>query len=169
MYPKGMALLALLFLLSCAKQEQETPPSTADWTRRTLTTPLAGELERGTTYLSVYSQIYSRREDRIHDLTATISLRNTSRRDSVFLQAAEYFDTHGERIRTYTGQTVILMPLETVEIVIREADRAGGTGGNFLFDWLIRPGANPPLAEGVMISTSGQQGLSFTTIGVRVR
>jgi len=58
--------------------------------------------------------------------------------------------------------------METVEIVIDEKDQEGGTGANFLFDWSIKPNSHEPYFEGVMISTSGQQGLSFTTEGKRV-
>ena len=58
--------------------------------------------------------------------------------------------------------------METVEIVIDQDDNEGGTGANFIFDWKIKPDTNEPLFEAVMISTYGQQGLSFTTTGIRL-
>mgnify|MGYP003503436325 CR=1 FL=1 len=51
----------------------------------------------------------------------------------------------------------------------RERDQAGGTGANFLFNWRIHSPENEPLFDGVMISTSGQQGLSFATKGHRIK
>ncbi len=96
-------------------------------------------------------------------------MRNVNRRDTVYLGHAEYYGTTGELIRTYFQGPIYILPLETVEIVIDEIDKAGGTGANFLFDWQIRPGANAPFFECVMISTSGQQGLSFATRGVLLK
>ena len=58
--------------------------------------------------------------------------------------------------------------METVEIIIEEQDIEGGSGANFVFDWAIKNAKNPPLFEAVMISTYGQQGLSFTTRGVQI-
>ena len=52
--------------------------------------------------------------------------------------------------------------------MIDEVDKEGGTGANFLFEWKLNKKANEPFFEAVMISTSGQQGLSFTTQGRRI-
>jgi hypothetical protein len=84
------------------------------------------------------------------------------------LEKTEYFNTKGDLIRTYFNKMIFIAPMETVEIVIDEKDKVGGTGANFLFDWKIKPNTNEPAFEGVMISTSGQQGISFTTHGRRI-
>ena len=114
-------------------------------------------------YLPVYSQIYSQSEHRTHDLTVTVSIRNTSETDMIYLSRADYFDTSGSLIKSYCESTVFLKPLETVAIVINEDDKMGGTGGNFLFKTKSNANVSTPVFEAVMISTSGQQGLSFTT------
>ena len=98
-------------------------------------------------------------------MTATISMRNINKLDTIFINKAEYFDTHGNAIRTYFDFPIFLKPMETVEIIINEIDGEGGTGGNFVFDWLIKEKSLNPYFEGIMISTSGQQGLSFATQG----
>ena len=134
-----------------------------------ITYTLEDSMISGSTYLSVYSEIYSQSEHRTHNLTATVSMRNTNLSDTVFIDKAAYFDTHGNPIRSYFDKPVFIAPMETVEIVIDEVDREGGTGANFLFNWRIKPTSNEPLFEGVMISTSGQQGLSFTTQGKRLK
>jgi hypothetical protein len=59
--------------------------------------------------------------------------------------------------------------METIEIVINEKDDLGGTGGNFIFEWFIPKNSPEPLFEGVMISTTSQQGLSFTTQGQKIQ
>lgn len=103
-----------------------------------------------------------------HNLTVTVSMRNTNQHDTLYLNKAEYFDTHGKSIRTYFNTTIFIAPMETVEIVIDEHDLEGGTGANFLFSWLIKPKTNEPLFEGIMISTYGQTGISFSTQGIKI-
>ncbi|KAA3619305.1 MAG: DUF3124 domain-containing protein [Calditrichaeota bacterium] len=162
------ACILILSSISCNEHKEVSSVDLVNWEKRTVGFTLNDSLEFGTTYLSVYSQIYSITEHKTHDLTATISMRNTNKADTIFIEKAEYFDTKGKSIRTYFNKPIYLAPMETVEIVIAELDKEGGTGANFIFDWKIRPSSNEPLFEGVMISTSGQQGLSFTTQGKRI-
>lgn len=154
-------------LLCCKQDEKVSSANPSDWAKRKTTLP--DSLLLGSTYLPVYSQIYSMTDQETHDLTATISLRNVNPQDSIYILNAEYFDTHGKRIRSYIDHPIFLGPLETVEIVIDEEDRSGGTGANFVFDWAICEGSNEPLFEAVMISTFAQKGLSFTTRGVKMK
>lgn len=158
----------ILLTQSCQKAPEFSSVDPVNWQKRTVAFLLPDSLTAGSTYLSVYSQIYSQTEHRLYNLTATISLRNTNQRDTIFIDQAAYFDTHGEAIRTYFTQPIFITPMETVEIIIDEKDLDGGTGGNFLFDWHIKPQSHEPLFEAVMISTYGQQGLSFTTQGKRL-
>ena len=141
---------------------------TVNWEKRKVNIEPKDSLIIGSTYLSVYSQIYSLDEHKTHDLTVTVSMRNINKTDTIYLNKAEYFDTHGNSIRTYFDFPIYLKPMETVEIIIDEIDGEGGTGGNFVFDWKVKQNSLTPFFEGVMISTSGQQGLSFTTHGVQI-
>lgn len=122
----------------------------------------------GKTYLPVYSHIYHIYENRTFDLTVTVSIRNVSMVDSVYILKADYYNTSGDNIRNYLESPICIKPLETVEIIIAEQDVEGGSGANFMFDWAAKDGRNPPLFEAVMISTSFQQGLSFSTRGIIV-
>ena len=133
-----------------------------------LESPFPDSLHSGGTYLSVYSQIYSMTELRTHDLTVAVSMRNTNQQDTVYLKRAEYYNTKGELIRTYFDNPIFLTPMETLHIVIEANDNSGGTGANFIFDWSVKPDTREPLFEAVMISTMGQQGLSFSTRGERI-
>lgn len=168
-----MRHLTLLFaigfvMLSCDHNKEISSINPVNWKGRTAELNLIDSLEFGETYLSVYSEIYMLSEVRTYDLTVTVSMRNTNKRDTIYMKSAEYYDTKGNLIRNYFEQPIFIAPMETVEIVIDENDRTGGTGANFMFDWWIKPGTHEPLFEGVMISTSGQQGLSFVTHGKRV-
>ena len=167
---KLLLLLGLAIgFLSCQNNAAKSSVDPVNWGEREVRSSLPDSLVSGSTYLSVYSQIYSETEQKIHNITVTVSIRNTSRKDAVYIENADYFDTEGNLIRSYFDTTISIAPMETVEIVIDELDKEGGTGANFLFDWKMYPDSNEPLFEAVMISTYGQQGLSFTTQGKRIR
>lgn len=163
-----LLILALAFQ-SCKDEETTATIEPVNWDDRIVTTQLPDSLlQSGATYLSVYSHIYSETDQKIHQLTATASLRNTSRSDTLYIEKAQYFDTQGRMVRSYLDTPIYIAPLETLEIVIGERDVEGGAGANFIFDWKLAPGTSEPLFECVMISTYGQQGLSFTTQGKRI-
>ena len=164
---KNTFIIALLVALlqSCVTKKENTALDPVNWESRYVKNMPSDSLHFGSSYLSVYSEIYSLSEQLTHDLTSTVSLRNVNTADTIYIKKAEYFDTHGQLIRTYFDRPIFIAPMETVEIVIDEVDRGGGTGGNFLFQWSCLPASNEPFFEAVMISTSGQQGLSFRTEG----
>ncbi|NGX84674.1 DUF3124 domain-containing protein [Aequorivita sp. KMM 9714] len=126
-------------------------------------------LQNGKTYLSVYSHIYSISLKKTQNLTAMISLRNVSETDTVFISKADYYSTNGDLIRQYFKKPIYLKPLETVEIVIDEADNYGGSGAKFIFDWSSKMETPEPLFEAIMTSLRGAQGLSFTSTGRRIK
>ena len=168
----GLVILATLIVLSCNETSNQNEIETLapiDWSNKITPLPVQDSLDYGKTYLSVYSQIYSYTAHTSLDLTATVSIRNTSEIDTIYLLKADYFDTHGNSIHSYVKNPIALNKTETLEIVIAESDKTGGTGANFIFDWAKKTSTSEPIFEAVMISTYGQQGLSFTTHGKRVK
>lgn len=168
---KTIFFLLIGMLFSC--NHTETLPKTKarkiNWDERSIQLNPSDSLHVGSSYLSVYSEIYSYSEERTYDLTVTISMKNIYKQDSVFINKAEYFNTQGQSIRTYFNKPIYLKPMETLEIVIEQNDLQGGSGGNFVFDWTVKKSKLEPHFEAVMISTYGQQGLSFTSQGIRVQ
>lgn len=160
-------LISLVFF-SCQRETDKYPILQADWKSRKAEIINFNDYFEGKTYLPLYSHIYHIHEHRTFDLTITISIRNVSMTDSVYILKADYYNTVGENIRQYVNSPIYLKPLETLEIIIEEQDIEGGSGANFIFDWAIKNVKNPPLFEAVMISTTAQQGLSFSTRGVQV-
>lgn len=161
--------ICCLVIVACSDaNNSKTIQPKVDWESKHYKKHLSDTLENGTTYLSVYSSIYSLNEDQTHNLTATVSIRNTSDSDSIFLTKASYFNTKGDLIRDYVDFPVLVLPLETIEIIIASKDDSGGTGANFIFDWKKKSTTSAPIFEGIMISTSGSQGISFTTSGKRI-
>lgn len=167
------ALLTVLVLTICSCSETQKKSelesiAPIDWSEKVTSLPVNDSLIYGKSYLSVYSQIYSYTAHTSLDLTATVSIRNTSSSDPVYLLKADYFDTHGNPIHSYVDKAIALKEMETLEVVIAEFDKAGGTGANFIFEWATATNVSEPVFEAVMISTYGQQGLSFTTQGKRI-
>lgn len=163
-----LVILAILLVACNEKEKYDALPST-NWQSIKWEKQLDTSLHRGSTYLSVYSQIYSNTEHKTHDLTATVSIRNVNKKDTVFVKNANYYDTKGDLKKTYFETPIFIKPMQTIEIVIDEKDKSGGTGANFVFDWLTANNSQAPFFEAVMITTYGQQGLSFTTHGIEIQ
>ena len=161
-------LLIIALFSSCQEKKVQNHIEQIDWNGRKTTIENPDDYVTGKTYLPVYSHIYHMHENTAFDLTITVSIRNISISDTVYLLKADYFNTDGDMVRQYTKEPVYLEPMETIEIIIAEKDTAGGSGANFVFEWAAKNGKNPPLFEAVMISTYGQQGLSFSTRGIPI-
>ncbi len=169
MKQKYIPIVLVILLLSCNESKEMSSINPENWSKRKVSLKADDSLEYGKSYLSIYSQIYSLSQHKTHNLTAMVSLRNVSDLDSIYILKAEYFDTHGVSIRKYFDYPIFLAPMETTEIIIDEIDISGGTGANFIFEWKIPKNCPEPLFEGIMSSTMGQQGLSFTTHAKRIK
>lgn len=121
-----------------------------------------------TVYVPIYSDIYSETKNYRMNLTATLSIRNTSLFDPIYIEAIDYYDTKGDLVHRYLERTILLKAMQSIEYVIEEDDIKGGTGANFIVNWGALKDDVKPIFQGVMISTSGQQGLSFVTEGVSI-
>jgi hypothetical protein len=153
---------------ACKTEEQpEDDITPVNWKTRTIQINPVDSLDKGSSYLAVYSKIYSVTEHRTINLTATVSLRNISSTDTMFITKSDYYNTEGDLIRSYLKAPIYLKPLETIEIIIDEKDSHGGSGANFIFEWAHSKNSHEPVFDAVMISTSGQQGISFTTQGIK--
>lgn len=166
---KYFSILSILLLFSCKEKKDISSVNPENWSKRAINISSKDSLEFGKSYLSIYSQIYSNTEHKTHNLTSMVSMRNTSESDSIYLLRAEYYDTNGKSIRKYFDSPIFLAPMETTEIIIDEIDVSGGTGSNFILEWKIPKNCPEPLFEGIMTSTMGQQGLSFTTQAKQIK
>lgn len=161
-------IIILLSLNACSSKLGEDDFKSINWSARTAVLSQEDSLGIGKSYLSIYSQIYNLSEHKKYNLTVMVSLRNTSEKDTIYLDKANYFDTHGKLIKEHLKKPIYMLPMETLDIVIEEADVSGGTGSNFIFDWKTPIGCSEPIFEAVMSSTVGSQGLSFTTQAKRI-
>ena len=118
-------------------------------------------------YVPIYSDIYNQTRDSRTLLTATLSIRNTSIRDSLFISKIDYYNTGGDLVRSYIEQPIYLRPMESIDYVIEQQDTSGGSGANFLIDWYAKKPLTP-LFQAVMVGGLGSQAFSFTTEGIEV-
>ena len=111
--------------------------------------------------MPVYSVIYYQAGNKRFPITATVSIRNTSPTDSAFVLKAVYYDSYGKVLHSYLDSKLLLSPLESVELVVEEDESEGGAGANFIIGWAATKYSDQILVQSVMISTYGQQGVSF--------
>jgi hypothetical protein len=166
------ALLAIsaFAMLSCSNAKAPPDPSstaggkTVDLEEMNTMSFVAGR----TVYVPAYSHIYHR-NDMEFDLTATLSIRNTDFNNSIIVKSARYYDTEGNVVREYVESPMELSPMATLDFVVGEQDRTGGSGANFIVEWVSGHQVSEPIVECVMIGTSGQQGVSFLSVGKAIR
>ncbi len=118
-------------------------------------------------YVPIYSDIYNQTRDSRTLLTATLSIRNTSLIDSLFVSKIDYYNTEGDLVRSYIDSPIYLTPMESIDYVIEQQDTSGGSGANFMIDWYSKKQLNP-LFQAVMVGGLGAQAFSFTTEGIEV-
>jgi hypothetical protein len=118
-----------------------------------------------TVYVPVYSHIYSGDKEKPFPLTVTVSIRNTDPNKSITVTRADYFGTKGEMLNKYVDKPLTLGAMSTLRYVIKQSERKGGSGANFIVEWNSDTPVNEPIVESVMIGTQTGQGISFTSRG----
>ncbi|TFH24759.1 MAG: DUF3124 domain-containing protein [Myxococcales bacterium] len=118
-----------------------------------------------TVYVPVYSQVYQGSNVTPFQIAATTSVRNTDPDHSIKLLTVDYYDFNGKKVRGYLTSEVEIGPLASREFQVREDDRTGGSGANFIVIWKSDTPVTEPIIEGLMIGTFAGQGISFTSRG----
>ncbi len=121
-----------------------------------------------TVYVPIYSDIYIDAQYQKSLLAATLSIRNTSYRDSLFISKIDYFNTDGELVRNYIDKTISLPPMGTVNYVIEKDDDSGGPGANFIVVINAKNHKVRPLVQAVMVGQNGNKGFAFSTDGYSI-
>lgn len=114
-------------------------------------------------YVPVYSHIYSTGgEPQL--LEITLSIRNSDPQNNITLLSARYYDTQGKKLQEYLEEKIILKPLQSTEILIKQEDARGGSGANFILEWVADIPVYEPVIEAIMIG-SDKNGISFKSFG----
>jgi hypothetical protein len=121
-------------------------------------------------YIPIYSDIYVNRQNQRSLLAATLSIRNSSYSDSLFVSKIDYFNTDGILVRSFIDNPISLPPMATVNYVIEKEDEAGGSGANFIVALSARNKNVKPVIQAIMIGgTGGNQLFSFSTDGYSIK
>jgi len=165
---KTHLILLMLFatLNACERPQGLSITTDTEIPPKYLNTPFNFPIEEEV-YIPIYSDIYSRTRNYKVLLAATLSIRNTSRKEKLYIKEVDYFDSAGNMVRNYLKKPIYLDPLETVDFVIDEEDDTGGSGANFIVIWGAETQVTP-VFQAVMLGSVGQQGITFTTEGVTV-
>jgi len=118
-----------------------------------------------TIYVPVYSHIYSGDREHPFYLAATLSIRNTNLKHAIAILAVDYYDSKGKLLKSYLEKPINLDPLSATRYVIKESDKSGGSGANFIVKWKSDVKVNAPIIQSIMIGTKTQQGISFISGG----
>jgi hypothetical protein len=120
-------------------------------------------------YVPIYSDIYVSHQNQKSLLAATLSIRNTSYTDSLFISKIEYFNSEGNLVRNYIEGPISLTPMATVNYVIEREDTEGGSGANFIVEIRAKNINIRPLIHAVMIGDNGSnQGFAFAIDGYSI-
>jgi hypothetical protein len=101
-------------------------------------------------------------------LETTLSVRNTDVSRSFVLQSVRYFDTDGREVRSFLNAPLTVGPLATVEFLVEAKDTSGGSGANFVVEWLAEEKISEPIIEAVMVGLDGAHGLAFSSDGEEI-
>ncbi len=127
--------------------------------------PLPEAIASGqTVYVPVYSHIYAG-GGQPHPLEATLSIRNTDRQQAITISAVRYYDTKGRLVENYLKSPLRLAPLETTAFLVKTRDARGGSGANFIVEWVSETVANEPIVEAVMVGIDKTHHISFLSHG----
>jgi hypothetical protein len=122
----------------------------------------------GAIYVPVYSSIYLENNQRVVDLTGTLSVRNTDLHQPIILKSIDYYATDGSLVRHLMDHPLELPAMGSADVVVPRTNISGGTGANFVVEWVSSKKVSEPLIEAVMVSAGAGGNVSFVSRGVPV-
>lgn len=161
----GLAwVIALILLIGCTSESTSKPPASLADSPPSVSLKDLEIVTGQTIYVPAYSEVYFRR-DRTLDLAITLSIRNTDLKHPIVLTSVRYYDTHGQLVREYLTEPIQLGPMASTDFFVEEQDDSGGTGANFIVEWVAEEPVFEPVVEAIMLTTVTNQGISFISPG----
>ena len=120
-------------------------------------------------YVPIYSEIYVDTNNPEHLLAATLSIRNTSLKDSLFISKIDYHNSEGLLVKNFLDRTIGIKPLETVNYVIEKEDISGGSGANFTVELSAKTNKMKPLIQAIMVGHLNNWSFSFSSDGYSIK
>lgn len=122
-------------------------------------------------YLPIYSHLY---HGELNPKTgkpsqtlvsAHVSIRSTDPTTAMKVVSARYYDTDGRLLREFLPKAQLIPPFGTYELYLPRSDSSGGSGANFIIDWVADKPINPPLVEALHADIREARTLLFITTG----
>lgn len=165
------SLLAIIVLASCTSGEtssqlqspnnQATHPQLKAVKLNDKSKIVIGE----TIYVPIYSHIYYEDQKKVIDLSATLSIRNTDLINPIIITSVRYYNTEGKLVKQYLERPGELSSLASTDFVVDRTDTSGGSGANFIVEWIAEKNVSQPIVEAVRINAASNQGISFVSSG----
>lgn len=161
---KRFAFLVLLVALTAGCQSEEailSPPEGIGAAQVQL-----GDLDivtGQTLYVPAYSRVSDGR-GRSLSLTVTLSIHNTDPTRPIVVRSIRYYSAAGQLVREYIDEPQLLGPLASAEVIV-ESEENVGIGTNFIVEWVAEEPVYEPVVETLMLNASGNQGISFISVG----
>ncbi|WP_426138538.1 DUF3124 domain-containing protein [Psychrobacter sp. TWR1-1-1] len=121
-----------------------------------------------TFYVPIYSDIYTDRDNRKVLLSATLSVRNTTLKKSLYINKIDYYGTDGTFIKPYLTKPIELPAMATLNYIVEKEEDKGGSGANFIIEVEGIDETVKPVIEAVMIGNFSNKGFAFSTEGTPV-
>ena len=121
-----------------------------------------------TFYVPIYSDIYTDRDNRKVLLSATLSVRNTTLKKSLYINKIDYYGTDGTFIKSYLNKPIELPAMATLNYIVEKEEDKGGSGANFMIEVEGIDETVKPVIEAVMIGNFSNKGFAFSTEGTPV-
>ena len=160
--------IAAVLLTSCFDQkiqQRQQSSSEGKGSLKAVTVDRTKVVMGQTVYVPIYSHIYHyNSQNHVMNLSATLSIRNTDLTNSIIITSVRYYNTNGQLVRQEITNPVELKSLASTDFFIATDDSSGGSGANFIVEWLAQNQVYEPVIEAIMIS-SPSQGISFISPG----
>lgn len=160
-----VVLLGMLLMLAAACAPSPSQPAEA---LPTLSPVDIADLDIVTgqiVFVPAYSAIFFGDADRLLSLTATLAIHNADPQHPIIVKSVRYYDTEGNLAREFIDSPVLLNPLATTGFVVVADELEAGWGSNFLVEWGAEAPAFEPVIEAIMVSSRGNEGVSFVSSG----
>ncbi len=154
-----------------AIEEADTDEANLDGPLPPSLQPLSGPLPAfpvsGSVYVPLYSSLYVGGRRSLKNLSATLSLRNTSADQALIVTSVTYFDGNGKAVVELLDVPHVLAPMATAEFYTDQNSTSGGPVATVILGWGAETSAAPPppLIEAVILGNYGAKSISFVSRG----
>ncbi len=152
-----------------AIEEADTDEANLDGPLPPSLQPLSGPLPAfpvsGSVYVPLYSSLYVGGRRSLKNLSATLSLRNTSADQALIVTSVTYFDGNGKAVVELLDVPHVLAPMATAEFYTDQSSTSGGPVAAVIVGWGAETSITPPLIEAVILGNYGAKSISFISRG----